>query len=463
MRRNTHIIDLQVQSDVIQQDLHMIKHLKLLLLSLLVLGLLGLPQPIQSADLSQPVLLLDIEGVINPFTARYLERGLSLAQSSNASLVVIALNTPGGLESSMREMVQAILDSPVPVVVYVTPAGARATSAGLFILLAGDIAAMAPATNVGAATPVAMGGELDEVMSEKSLSDASALVRALAESRGRNVVWAESAVRESLSLTAREALDENVIEILAVDVDDLLSQLDGMTLRGSVLNLSSPVIQEEGMNWVERFYHVITEPNIAYLLLSLGTLFLLAELSDPGLSVAGIGAVLSFIIGFMALGSLPVNWAAIGLLVISVILFVVALLTDTEVVVTLVGLIPFILGSLLLFTPFRPESPAVPEVRVSLWLIILMAALIVFFSLIVLRAILRAIKRPPQMGAERFVGADAVAVTDLAPSGEVNIEHQVWSATSVGGDVKNGENVRVVSVSGVRLLVTPSEKVDEGM
>lgn len=437
------------------------KFLKIFLLSMLVLGLLGFAQPVQSADTSQAVLLLDIEGVINPFTARYLERGLSLAQSSNARLVVIALDTPGGLESSMREMVQAILDSPVPVVVYVTPSGARATSAGLFILLAGDIAAMAPATNVGAATPVAMGGEIDDVMSEKSLSDASALVRGLAESRGRNVEWAESAVRESLSLTAREALDENVIEILAVDVDDLLSQLDGMSVRGSVLDLSTPVIQEEGMNWVERFYHVITEPNIAYLLLSLGTLFLLAELSDPGLSVAGIGAVVSFIIGFMALGSLPVNWAAVGLLVISVILFVVALLTDTEVVVTLVGLIPFILGSLLLFRPFRPETPIIPEVNVSLWLILLMAALIVFFSLIVLRAILRAVKRPPQMGAERFIGAEAVAVTDLAPSGEVNIDHQTWSATSIGSDVKNGDHVRVVSVSGVRLLVTPSEKVVE--
>lgn len=437
------------------------KSQKLLIFFILFLSLFVLAQPVQSADPSQAVLLLDIEGVINPFTARYLERGLSLAQSSNASLVVVSLNTPGGLESSMREMVQEILDSSVPVVVYVTPAGARATSAGLFILLAGDVAAMAPATNVGAATPVAMGGEIDEVMNEKSLSDASALVRGLAESRGRNVEWAESAVRESLSLTAREALDENVIEILADDIDDLLTQLDGMTVRGARLDLSSPVVQEEGMNWVERFYHVITEPNIAYLLLSLGTLFLLAELSDPGLSIAGIGAVLSFIIGFMALGSLPVNWAAMGLLVISVILFVVALLTDTEVVVTLVGLIPFILGSLLLFTPFRPDSPAVPEVRVSVWLIIFMAALIVFFSLIVLRAILRAIKRPPQMGAERFIGAEAIAVTDLAPSGEVNIEHQIWSATSIGGDVKNGDNVRVVSVTGVRLLVTPLEEIDE--
>jgi membrane-bound serine protease (ClpP class) len=438
----------------------MMNRIKLLFLTLIILTFMLASQPVQGATQSQRVIQLDIEGVINPFTARYLDRGLALAQSADADLVVITLDTPGGLESSMREMVQSILDSPVPVVVYVFPAGARATSAGLFILLAADIAAMAPATNVGAATPVAMGGELDEVMSEKSLSDAAALIRALAESSGRNVAWAESAVRESLSLTGREALDENVIDILAVDLDDLLTQLDGFEVRGTRLDLSAPVIQVEAMNFVERFYHIITEPNIAYLLLSLGTLFLLAELSDPGLSAAGIGAVLSFIIGFMALGSLPVNWAAIGMLALSVILFVVALLTDTELVVTLVGLIPFIMGSLLLFTPFRPESPAIPEVRVSIWLIFFMAALIVFFSLIVLRAILKAMKRPPQMGAERFIGATARAKTDLSPDGEVHIQHQIWSATSIGGSVHKGDHVRVVSVSGVRLMVTPLVDVD---
>jgi membrane-bound serine protease (ClpP class) len=431
-----------------------------LILLIIPLFFFGFMSPVHADNQNQNVLVLDIEGVINPFTTRYLDRGLDLAEQSNADLVVMTLNTPGGLESSMREMVQSIMRSSIPVAVYVTPAGARATSAGLFLLIAGDIAAMAPATNVGAATPVAMGGEMDEVMGEKTLSDAAALVRGLAESRGRNVEWVESAVRESLSLTSTEALDQNVIDILAEDINDLLAQLDGRTLDGVVLDFSEPTIQSEPMNWVERFYHVITEPNIAYLLLSLGTLFLLAEISEPALSFAGIGAVLCFIIGFMALGSLPVNWAAFGLLVVSVIMFVVALMTDTEVVVTVAGLIPFILGSLLLFTPFRPESPALPELRVSLWLIILMALFIVTFSLIVLRAILSATKRPVRMGAERFIGDVAVASTDLSPSGQVNIDHQSWSANSVGGDVKAGQHVRVVAVSGVRLTVTPVESED---
>lgn len=429
------------------------------LVSLLVLSI----SPVQAQDQSQVVLLLDIEGVINPFTARYLDRAISIGPMANAELIVIKINTPGGLESSMREMIQTILDSPIPVVVYVTPAGARASSAGLFILMAADIAAMAPTTNVGAATPVAMSGEMEDAVSEKAISDAAALIRGLAETRGRNVDWVESAVRESTSLSAREALEANVIEVLAVDLDDLLSQLDGRVVRDQALSLSDPIIQEERMNFVERFYHIITEPNIAFLLLSLGTLFLLAELSDPGLSVAGIGAVVSFIIGFMALGSLPVNWAAVGLLVISVIMFVVALLTDTELVVTIAGLVPFILGSLLLFTPFRPETPIIPELQVSLWLIIFMALLIVFFSLIILRAILSAMKAPARMGVDRFIGAVGQAITDLSPDGEVKISQQTWSASSVGSNVKAGESVKVISISGVRLLVTPVDDVEQNV
>lgn len=434
---------------------------KLTLYVIFFISLIVLVQPVNAENQPQDVLLLEIEGVINPFTTRYLERGLNLAQDTNKHLVVVKLDTPGGLESSMREMVQLILETPIPVAVYVYPAGARATSAGLFILMAGDVAAMTPATNVGAATPVPLGGEMDEVMSEKALSDAAALVRGLAERHDRNIEWVQAAVRESLSLTAQEALQENVIDVVANDLDDLMAQIDGQSYKGVTLDLSAPIVETEEMNWVERFYHTITEPNIAYLLLSLGTLFLLAELADPGLTIAGIGAVLCFLIGFMALGSLPVNWAAIGMLVLALIMFVVALLTDTEVIVTLAGLVPFILGSLLLFTPFQPESPALPELQVSIWLIILMAVMIVGFSLIILRAILVASKRPPQMGAERLVGNVALALTDLNPAGDVQVENQVWSAVSMEKDVEKGKNVRVMSVSGVRLMVVPIDEEND--
>jgi len=428
-----------------------LNHLRYLIPLLLLL----IVYPVQAAD--QNVVVLNIEGVINPFTARYLERGLALAEEQNALLVVLTLDTPGGLETSMREMVQTMIGSPVPIAVYVTPEGARASSAGLFLLMAGDFAAMAPATNVGAATPVALDGESDSALSEKSISDAAAFIRSLAERSNRNVDWAEAAVRESLSLTASEALDQGVIDLVAEDLDDLLLQLNGAVVDSDSLDLSGAMIQVEPMNWVEKFYHVITEPNIAYLLLSLGTLFLLVELSDPGLSAAGIGAVISFVIGFMALGSLPVNWAAIGLLVISLVLFLVALLTDTEVIVTVLGLVPFVMGSLLLFKPFRPESAIVPELRVSVWLIFLMSAIIVAFSLIVLRAILKASKRPPQMGAERFIGKYGVSLSPLKPEGQVKVENQVWSALSQEGVIDLGQAVCVVDVSGVRLVVVRAD------
>jgi len=427
----------------------------LLLLVLLSLLWAAAPLPAQAAD--GPVVLLEIEGVINPFTTRYLERGLRLAEQRGAQLVIITLDTPGGLETAMREMVQLLLDSPVPTAVFVAPGGARATSAGLFILLAADVAAMAPATHVGAAHPVPLGTEISDVMDAKMTSDAAALVRSVAAQRGRNADWAERAVRENLSVTAAEALEINVIDVVADDLDALLRQLEGREAGNRTLRPLGATRQVQRMNFSERFFHIITEPNIAYLLLSLGTLLVLAELADPGLSVAGIGAVVAYIVAFMALGSLPVNWAAIALLVLSVVFFVVGLLTDTEIVVSIAGLLPFILGSLLLFAPFTPTSPAVPVVRVNPWLIGLMALAILAFSLLVLRAVIAASRRPPQAGAQRLVGMVGVALTDLAPTGQVRVDLQDWSAVSVSGAIRAGEAVRVERITGVRLYVTSHE------
>ena len=426
-------------------------------LKILVILALLLSVPVAAQGTSRPVVLLQLEGVINPFSARYLERGLQLAQQQNAQAVIITLDTPGGLESAMRDMVQQLLQAPLPTVVYVTPGGARATSAGMFLLMAADVAAMAPATHVGAAHPVPLGDQISELSQEKAASDAAALVRSVAVSRDRNAEWAERAVRENLSVTATEALELNVIDLLARDLNDLMDQLDGQQIHGATLETRGALLQEEPMNLNERFFHAITDPNIAYLLLSLGTLFLLAELADPGLSIPGIGAAVAFTIAFVALGSLSVNWAGVALLGLSVAFFVVGLLTDTEPVVSLVGLIPFLLGSLLLFVPFTPPSPATPTVRVSPWLIALMAVTIVGFNLLVLRAILIAARQPPRAGAERLIGQRGVALSDLTPDGQVRVDLEDWSAVTEHGPIQAGSPIRVTGISGVRLQVTPVE------
>jgi len=430
------------------------------LLLLLMLGLLT-ARPDMTQAATGPVVLLEMEGVINPFTARYLERGLRLANQQGAQAIIVTLDTPGGLESSMREMVQMLLESPVPTVVYVAPNGARATSAGLFVLMAADVAAMAPATHVGAAHPVPLGSEISDVMEEKVVSDAAALVRSVAATRGRNADWAEQAVRENLSVTAAEALNLNVIDLIAVDLGDLLGQLDGREIDDVALRMAGVIPQTAPMNLTEQFFQVITEPNIAYLLLSLGTLLLLAELADPGLSIAGIGAVVSYVVAFMALGSLPVNWAGIGLLALSVVFFLVGLLTDTEAIVSIAGLVPFILGSLLLFSPFTPTSPAAPTARVSPWLIGVMALSILGFSYLVLRAVLAAFRRAPQAGAQKLIGMQGVALTDLAPTGQVRVDLQEWSAVAEVDGICAGDPVRVTRIAGVRLYVTCEMSQDE--
>jgi membrane-bound serine protease (ClpP class) len=427
----------------------------LLLIFLASLLLLAGVHPLRAED--RPIIVLNVSGVINPLSTQYLRRGLQLAAERDAELLVVVLDTPGGLETAMRDMVQLLLDAPMPTVVFVAPGGARATSAGLFILLAGDVAAMAPATHVGAAHPVPLGADIDDVMDEKMTSDAAALVRSIAATRGRNAEWAESAVRENLSVTAAEARELNVIDLIANDLDDLLQQLDETEVAGVTLQTAGRAVENEPMTLGERLFHIITEPNIAFLLLSLGTLLVLVEVADPGLSVAGVGAAVAFIIAFLGLGNLPVNWAAVALLALSVVLFIIALLTDTEVVVSIAALVPFVLGSLLLFSPFRPASPAAPVVTVSLWLIGVVGAGMVGFSFLVLRAIMAVTHQPPRAGAQRLIGNTGVAITDLAPTGQVRVEHQDWSAVTVADVISVGSPVRVTGIRGVRLEVVPRE------
>jgi len=409
---------------------------------------------------------LELVGVINPPAADYINRALEAAEEQNASLVVIQMDTPGGLDTSMRQIIQGILASPVPVAVYVAPSGARAASAGLFILTASHVAAMAPGTNTGAAHPVGLGGEMDEVAVEKVVNDAAAFIRSLARERGRNPEWVELAVRESASLTEQEALEQNVIDVVARDVDDLLAQIDGwrvQTAAGEVtLNVADAPRLEVPMSFPERFLHVISDPNIAFVLLSVGSIGILAELYNPGMFFPGITGAIALILAFFSLGNLPTNWAGVALIALAIGLFIAELNTEGVGVLGVGALVAFFLGGLFLFEPLRPDSPAlpaVPDLRVNPWLLGGATAGLGGAMFLVFTRLAQTRKAPILTGPEQFIGRTARAHQDLTPSGRVWFEGQTWFAeVATGKAVAAGKTVRIVGVDGLTLLVEPEEE-----
>ncbi|NLE75802.1 MAG: nodulation protein NfeD [Chloroflexi bacterium] len=404
------------------------------------------------------VVLLEARGIVDPFMAQYLARGLATAAERRAELVVIEMDTPGGLDSAMREIVQAILNAPLPVAVYVGPSGARAASAGLFIAMAAHVAAMAPGTNIGAAHPVDLSQqEISATVEDKVTNDAVAYIRSIAEQRGRNADWAEEAVRQSASLTAQQAAEQGVVDLLASDVSDLLAKLHGREVafdsRTVTLHTEGAQITPEGMTLFEGIAHGLVNPNIAYLLLTLGTIALVAELYNPGAILPGVTGVICLILAFVALGNLPVNWGGIGLILFSFALFVL----DIKVAgfaLSVAGVISFVLGSLLLFSPFgTPTAPALPRVYVSPWLVGGMTTLLVGFLGLVITAGVRAHRRRSLMGAHLLPGKVGTAVSALAPHGVVQVQSETWSATALDGPVDAGDAVEVVGSDGLRLQV----------
>ena len=404
------------------------------------------------------VRLLTIDGVINPLTARYLERELHEAASARAELVVLRLNTPGGLESSMRRMTEAILASQVPVAVYVAPPGARAASAGMFITIAAHVAVMAPGTNIGAAHPVGIGGaRADSVMTGKVVNDAAALARALAAERGRNAAWAEEAVRRSVSITATEALERDVIDLIAPDLDKLLRQLDGRQVRtaaGQVtVRTAAARLIEQPMRLHERLLHVITDPNVAYLLFTIAMVGIMAELYNPGMIFPGVTGAVSLVLALVAFGSLPINWAGVLLLLLAAGLTIAELYAEGFGVFGVGALAAFVLGSLMLYEPFGVPSPALPAVRVSPWLIAATAAGMSAFLVLVVRALVRVQRTPVVVGPQALVGRAGVALSNLEPTGQVRVDGEVWSAVAEDEAVRAGESVEVAAVEGVTLRV----------
>jgi len=423
----------------------------------LVAAFLFLGGSLALAQQGEHVDLINVKGVIDPFTAQYVGRGLSIAQNDGAQCLIIQLDTPGGSDGPMRDIVQKMLNSSVPTVVYVAPAGARAGSAGVFVTMAAHVAAMAPGTNIGAAHPVDITGAITGTIEEKVTNDAAAYIRAIAEKRGRNAEWAEKAVRESASITASEAMEFQVVDLIADDLTDLLDKIDGKevsTASGPVtLKTRGAPVRTINMNFAEKFLHVIVDPNIAYLLLSIGTLALTAEFYHPGAILPGVTGAICLILAFVAFGSLPVNWGGVALIVLAVVLFIV----DIKVagfMLSVGGVIAFVLGSLMLFSPFAPPSPTMPRLTVSWPLIALMTASIASFFLFALSAGIRAQRAKPASGIKLLIGATGVAVSDLDPMGTVQVRSELWSAVAEEGTIKKGEQVTVIDAKGVRLKVT---------
>jgi membrane-bound serine protease (ClpP class) len=437
------------------------------LLLILLLALVCIRAGPADAQTGTAVHTIEIRGIINPPAADYLERALREAAEEQASLVIVEIDTPGGLDTSMRQMMRAILASPVPVVVYVGPSGARAASAGLFLLASAHVAAMAPGTNTGAAHPVSLGGEADEVTSAKAVNDAAATIRALAAERGRNTEWVERAVRESVSITADEALELGVIEIVARDREDLLAQLDGRTVAtvaGEVtLELEGATARDARMSFGERFLHAISHPDIAFILLSIGSIGIIAELYNPGSFIPGIIGAIALILAFFSLGNLPTNWAGVALMVLAVGLLIAELNTDGTGALGVGSVIAFLLGGLFLFQPIRGGFPPVaPTMRVSPALLIGATAAMAGLVFIVTTQVVRSRKTPIQTGHEQFIGQLAQAREDLNPQGRVWFQGQPWNATTVGGRLApSGAEVRIVGLEGLTLIVEPVEPGEE--
>jgi len=420
-------------------------------LFLVALGLFVLLLSGEVSAQSSHVDVLRVKGAITPVLAGYVDRGIGVAEGDGAVACIIEMDTPGGLDTAMRDIVQHILAADVPVVVYI-PTGARAASAGAFITMAAHVAVMAPATEIGAAHPVAIGEDgMDETMAEKVVNDAVAYIRSIAETRGRNVDWAEQAVRESRSSAASEALDLGVIDIIAEDIDDLLAQVDGweVTLLGGeavTLETEGASVGYVDMGALERFLFTISDPNIAYILLSIGMLGIMLELFNPGAIFPGVVGAICLLLSFYGLGMLPVNYVGIILILLAFALFIAELFTATNGLLTLGGIASLTIGSMILMTD--------PLFRINPGLIAGVVIVVAAFFVFVIAAVLRTHRTRQQTGVDAMVGTVALARTPLDPKGRVFVHGELWEATLDEGRVEPGEEVLITKVEGLRLRVT---------
>ena len=412
----------------------------------------------RTIDEQDAVHVLKADAQVNPILSRYIDRGIDEAERTNAKAVVIELDTPGGLVSSMEDIVQRINSSDVPVIVYVSPAGGKAASAGTFITMAGDIAAMAPETRIGAAHPIdATGGDIEGTLGEKVENDAAAYARAIAQEHDRNEEWAEDAVRDSVSASAEEAVELDVVDFVAEDIDEVLALSEGRTVEvdapsgASAVTLAGLPEAEQvtnDMTLFERFLMVISDPNIAFLLLSLGGLGLVIELFAPGIGLPGIGGSIALILGLLSVGTLPVNWAGVALIMLAFALFAGEAMAPGIGAFGIGGVISLILGGLIM------TSSSDPEFQVSRWLIFGIASLFAAFIVMVVSAIVKTRRQPRTTGTQAMIGQVATARSYIHPDGYIWVKGERWKAVAEDETpIREGELVEVVAAKGLTLTV----------
>ena len=401
--------------------------------------------------------VLTVDGTIVPVIADYIDRGIGQAEENGASVCIIELDTPGGLLDSTDKIVKRIMNADVPIVVYVSPKAAWAASAGTFITLSAHIAAMTPGTTIGAAHPVSAGGEeIPEDQMKKIVEFSAKWMRTIAEERGRNMEEAELAVTESKSFTDVDALDNNLIDLRAENLADLISQINGwnVTLASGqevILDTTSYGSTRNEMNAVERFLQTLSDPNIAYILFTLATIGLITEISNPGMVFPGVAGGISLLLAFYSLGVLNAYWGGIALLLLAVGLLIAEYFTTSFGLLTAGGIVSLVVGSLILFS----HSPGV---EVDKGLIAGVTVGFAAFAVFVLGAIIRGQRRRKATGAEGMIGTIAIAKTPLDPTGTVRAEGELWAASSEGGKVAPGEQVIISKVEGLRLWVTKKSK-----
>lgn len=419
--------------------------------SFFVLILLVLTAGNAAAD----IVVITVDSVVNPVMEEFISRSIDDLRDNHDELLVIELDTPGGLDTSMRSIIKKIIASEVPVIIYVSPSGARAASAGVFITLSAHIAAMAPGTNIGAAHPVGVGSKMDKTMAEKAVNDAAAYIRSLAEKKGRNPDWAEKAVRESVSITEQEALKLKVIDFVSPDLQSLLETVDSRsveTTKGkNVIKTKGINIQYREMGLRHKILDIISNPNVAYLLMLLGFYGIFFELTSPGAIFPGVIGAIALILALYSFQTLPVNYAGLLLILLALVLFLLEIKVTSYGLLTVGGIVSMTIGSLMLFKSSQPFF------SISLAVIIPSVLVTTVFFVLVIGLVIKAHRRKPETGSEGLIGLTGIARTDIHQKGMVFLHGELWSAWSES-PIRSGESVVVEKVEDLKVKVRPADR-----